>query len=237
MNKENIEKYIQPNILIFLGPPGAGKGTLSHLCVKKYKWSQLSTGNLCRQHIAEKTAIGQEIDCAIKAGKLISDALIISMVDQWLIEQVKQLSSSHDSIILDGFPRTVMQAQALYNLLNKPHFARCKTHVIRLKVEDKELISRLSSRYICQNNNCQAVYSLHENSQFKPLNERICDACSCELIRRADDQEVAVKQRLILYQKHEKQLIDFYNNINQTVKTVNADQAVENVFSQMLKLL
>lgn len=238
MKENKVKHNTNPNIVIFLGPPGAGKGTLSSLCVQKYRWVQLSTGNLCRQHIAEQTSLGKEIDCAIKAGKLISDDLIISMVDQWLDEQVADLLNSNSrSIILDGFPRTVAQAQALNNLLTKPDFALCKVFVIRLQVDDNELISRLSSRYICQNNNCQAVYSLHKNSTLKPLQESLCDICSCELTRRADDEELAVKQRLALYQKHEKQLIDFYNNINQSVKTINADQALEQVFTQMLDLL
>ncbi len=91
------------SIVIFIGPPGAGKGSLSQLCVKELGWAQLSTGNLCRYHITEQTELGKQIDLAIKSGKLISDGVIVDMVDKALPETFKQ----SPIVILDGFPRTV----------------------------------------------------------------------------------------------------------------------------------
>ena len=99
----------KPNIVIFLGPPGSGKGSLSNLAIKNMGFNQISTGNLCRHHIANATDIGKQIDVIIKAGKLISDELITNMVFDWLGQQVDKFSP----IILDGYPRTVNQAIAL----------------------------------------------------------------------------------------------------------------------------
>src|SRR5438105_2140053 len=103
------------NIFIFLGPPGSGKGSVSRLCIKDLGWVQLSTGNLCRKHIAKQTEIGKEIDFAIKSGKLVSDDLITNMVLEWF---QKDFDDSH-TVILDGYPRTIMQAQAFTKLFDK----------------------------------------------------------------------------------------------------------------------
>ena len=100
-------------LVIFIGPPGAGKGSISQLCVQAFGWKQLSTGYLCRKHINEQTEIGKEIDFSIKSGKLVSDRLIVTLVEQWLADP-----SQHESpIILDGFPRNIAQAEALHEII------------------------------------------------------------------------------------------------------------------------
>ena len=105
----------QKNLIVFMGPPGAGKGSLSQLCVDEFGWVQLSTGFLCRKHIAAQTTIGRQIDFFIKSGKLVDDSLIVDMVEEWLAEQIDQ----QRGVILDGFPRSVVQAQALDEILKK----------------------------------------------------------------------------------------------------------------------
>ena len=114
------------SVFIFIGPPGSGKGTLSHLCVSSLRWVQLSTGNLCRKHIAEQTEIGKQIDFALKSGKLVSDSLINAMVHDWFSMTIQEA----DNIILDGYPRTVAQAEALHEYLQK-NLSHVDVQVIR----------------------------------------------------------------------------------------------------------
>lgn len=220
-------------LFIFIGPPGSGKGTLSELCLKKCNWIQLSTGNLCRRHINQKTEIGKLIDFTIKSGKLISDRVIISMVEEWLIEQ----SENNNSIILDGFPRTIGQAKALAELLQKERFSNFKVKLIKMNVKDEQIIARLSARRICNNSKCQAVYSLIENSSLKPKKSNFCDKCSEKLIQRSDDNKESIKERLKIYYQHEKELINFYKDISYSVIDLNVDQLIEKVFEDFLNLV
>src|SRR5437870_4418018 len=106
-------------IYIFIGPPGAGKGTLAQLCASRMGWIQCSTGDLCRKHVAEQSPLGMQIDLLIKSGKLISDELVIEMVEEWLHKNLY----AYEHIIFDGFPRTRVQAELLEALLKKPSFS------------------------------------------------------------------------------------------------------------------
>jgi adenylate kinase len=221
------------NMFIFLGPPGSGKGSLSQLCVKRLGWTQLSTGNLCREHIAEQTEIGKQIDFAIKSGKLITDSLIICMVDEWLRKNL----GKHTAVILDGFPRTIKQADSLRELLALPDFLTVKLSVIKMLVEDAEVVKRLSSRFICQNNKCQSVYSLSQNSLLKPKRYLLCDDCSSSLIRRTDDEEQAIRDRLLIYHKHEQDLINFYTGMGQLVISLDGEKSLEDVYDQFVTVI
>jgi len=218
-------------MLIFLGPPGSGKGSLSQLFFRREKWQQLSTGNLCRQHIINKTEIGKTIDFAMKSGKLISDSLIISMVADWL----RGNGQKYSTIILDGFPRTVEQASALHELLLQPEFADMKLKVVRVNVSDKAVHERLTGRTICENNKCQVVYSNHSGSQLGPVKEMVCDICSCKLVRRHDDNITAIDERLQQYHKHENALIAFFNSVGETIIEINGEEPIELVYEQVLK--
>ncbi len=220
-------------VYIFIGPPGAGKGSLSQLCVKRLGWSQLSTGNLCRRHISEQTSIGKDIDFAIKSGKLIPDSLITSMVVEWLSSQNTNL----DSVILDGFPRTLAQAQALHDALHSDLKLAAKLNVIKLKVEDQTVVSRLSSRLICQNSSCQMVYSASKNSNLTSTRGDLCESCTSPLIRRADDSEEAVKNRLVVYHKHANDLVEFYKSVGMFKGDLIVEQPLENVFGQFMELI
>lgn len=214
------------DILIFVGPPGSGKGSISGLCVKDFGWTQLSTGNMCRKHIAEQTPVGKAIDFAIKSGKLISDELVTSMIEQSLQEYLDKSSV----IILDGYPRTVAQARQLAQLL-KTKFKNIKLTLVRFNVPDDLLVERLSARYICKNQNCQAVYSLLSGSQQAPKHDLVCDKCGQPLYRREDDQPAAVKERLKMYHAYEQDLLNFYRTENpHQIISLDADKALAEVF-------
>ena len=220
------------NIIIFIGPPGSGKGSLSHLCVKDLDWAQLSTGSLCRRHIAQNSAIGQKIDFAIKSGKLIDDDLIVSMVDEWLGEN----GMLNQYIILDGFPRTIAQAEALDKLL-RDKFASVQVHVVKLDVSSDTVIKRLTARFICPNDACQAVYSTLVNSDLKSQDLYRCDECSQVLVSRSDDTIEAIKERLVLYYAYEQMLIDYYKHKNQFIGEIHGEQSLRNVFQDFRLLL
>ena len=217
------------DIIIFLGPPGSGKGSLSQLCVEKLGWQQLSTGNLCRDQIARGTDIGKQIDFVIKSGKLISDSLILAMVQEWLGEHAHAGSGA---VIFDGFPRVVSQAQALNEQLASSKDMRLC--VVRLVVSDQEVMHRLLARYICQNNTCQRVYSLHEHSEHKPVKEMTCNECNSPLVKRLDDEVSAITERLRSHYEHEQMLLDFYENIGQPVTSIEAQAPLDKVYNELV---
>ena len=223
---------LKTDIIILIGPPGAGKGSLAHLCIKHLGWKQLSTGNLCRKHIAEQTEIGRQIDFAIKSGKLVSDSLITGAVDAWLSEQIGRIPA----VILDGFPRTVAQAKALDDYVQqKKDYLRLK--VIKLAISNDKVIARLCNRYICFNVDCQAVYSLGAGSTLVPQREMMCDSCGSSLIRRKDDEEDAIIERLQIYGKHEQDLLNFYKNSHCAIAECNVERSLGEIFEDFKTLV
>ncbi len=220
---------MKQDIVIFLGPPGSGKGSLSQHCVEKLGWQQLSTGNLCRDHIARGTDIGNEIDFFIKSGKLISDSLILAMVQEWLAEHTTKESSA---VIFDGFPRVVSQARALQEQL--AGFKNLRLFVVRLVLSDQEVMHRLLARSICQNNRCQRVYSLHPSSEHQPGKAMTCDECQSPLIKRLDDESGAIKERLRCHYEHEQELLDFYKTIGHPVITIEAHVPLNKVYNELV---
>ena len=215
-----------------MGPPGAGKGSLASLCTVQFGWLQISTGNLCRKHIAEQTKIGKEIDLIIKSGKLISDDLITSMVFDWFSEN----STSASGVIFDGYPRTVAQAQAFDSLL-KSQFPEVSERVVLFDLTDDVVVDRLCSRYICQNKDCQAVYSFTAHKDLVSEGKLVCSLCSAPLGRRDDDNEIAVRKRLEIYHRHERQLVDFYRNNNSKIIELDASLQLPQVFEDFVKNL
>lgn len=217
------------DIVIFLGPPGSGKGSLSQLCVEKLGWQQLSTGNLCRDHIARGTDIGKQIDFVIKSGKLISDSLILAMVQEWLTEHTTKESGA---VIFDGFPRVLSQAHALHEQLAQ--FKDLRLFLVRLVLSDQEVMYRLLARSICQNNRCQRVYSLHAHSAHKPGRAMICDGCESPLVKRLDDEGSAIQERLRTHYEHEQALLDFYKTNGQPVTTIEAHVPLSEVYNELV---
>jgi adenylate kinase len=220
----------QGQLFIFMGPPGSGKGSLSGLCSRELGWAQLSTGNLCRKHISEGTAIGKQIDFAIKSGKLIPDTLMTAMVGQWL-----ESCTNIGGIILDGYPRTVAQAQSLNEFLAQPAMSRFSLKVIVLKIEDQKVIERVCGRAVCQNKDCQAVYSSIQ-AKLAPRIAMVCDVCQGSLIRRVDDVQETVYERLQSYHKHHQPLIEFYQQIGQPIVSLNVDKELHEIFHEFKKL-
>lgn len=219
------------NIYVFLGPPGVGKGSLSRLCVDTLGWVQLSTGNLCRSHIAKQTDIGKKIDFTIKSGKLIPDSLITDMVKQWFTDNC----SLNSTVILDGYPRTVAQAIAIRDMFEN-NLSTYKLNVVKLVIPEEVVITRLSSRLICGNNECQAVYSAVTQS-LVPRNLNSCDKCSSVLIRRQDDEEKYIRERLSIYNQHEGDLLKYYSQLGQRVLSLNVEKQLEDVFAEFKRLI
>ena len=216
-------------VFIFIGPPGAGKGSLSSLCVKQFGWLQISTGNLCRKHIAEQTKIGKEIDLITKSGKLINDELINSMVFEWFGEHADKASG----IIFDGYPRTVAQAEA-FDLMLRDMFPSMRVRVVLFNLADDIVVNRLCSRYICQNKECQAIYSFAAGSDVAAMPTVLCDLCSGPLGRREDDNEEAVRKRLEIYHRHEQQLIGFYRSNESEIIELDASKPLDEVFNDFV---
>jgi len=222
----------QRSFFILMGPPGSGKGTLSRLLVNKHGWIQMSTGNLCRKHIDEGSEIGRRIDFALKSGKLIDDRLITKLVMEWVNQQPKSAW-----IILDGYPRTVTQAQAFDDVVSHELQSSAALNIVRLKISDGVVIERLGRRLVCGNKDCQAVYSAVGASSLAPKNDAMCDACGAHVERRIDDDLETITQRLKTYYEHEKTLLDFYKTRGHQVKMLDVNKDVSGILLDFEKLI
>ena len=185
--------------IIMLGAPGSGKGTIGKEICKKYNLTHLSTGDIFRDEIKRNTDLGKKANEYISNGKLVPDEITISMVEDKLIKL--------GNVLLDGFPRTINQAESLKNFLNKKQ--KSIIAVINLCIPDEDIIKRTSSRVICSNKECGATF----NTIFMPPKvEGICDVCGSKLIVRDDDKPETIKERLNVYYKNTEPLISFYKN-------------------------
>ena len=212
-----------------MGPPGSGKGTLASICIKEFGWEQISTGNLCRNHIQRNTDIGNSIKSILDSGKLVSDEIIVSMIKEWLSLN-KDFSKN---IIFDGFPRTKKQAELLYQLL-KDLGKDSQLMLIKFQVDNDVLVDRIVSRVICSNKDCQQVYSLSQNS-FK----KSCDFCDSILYKRDDDTKDKLMNRIDLYYQNEKSIIDFFVSKGVIAQVINIDgqKSMQDVFTDFSKLI
>jgi len=184
--------------LIFLGAPGSGKGTQAVRLAEKIDVLHLSTGDLLRAAVKNGTELGKKAESYMKAGELVPDNIIIG-----LIEEKQQAGDLNSGFILDGFPRTIPQAEALDAM-----FERVGTQIdkaVLLDVDDEEIIKRLSGRLYCTG--CQAGYNYPANM---PKVEGVCDKCGGKLIRRPDDEPEVVKNRLDVYKKQTQPIEDYY---------------------------
>jgi len=219
-----------PNCYIFIGPPGSGKGSLAQMCIDKFGWRQLSTGNLCRQHISEGTKIGEEIDFLIKSGRLVPDSLVSSMVADWLEKQV----GDPTTMILDGFPRTKEQAEYLDSVLDRVKVWKLK--IVNLKIDDALVVDRLANRFICQNEECQAIYSLDPSCMELDGNDFVCEVCNESLYRRKDDKPEAIRKRLEVYHRHEEDLLRFYRDGGHSIITLDVEMPLLEVYKNFKNL-
>ncbi len=184
------------NIILF-GPPGAGKGTQSAFLVEQMKMTHISTGNLLRAAVAEKTPLGVKAKSFMDSGKLVPDDVVIGLVEDILGKIGNQ------GFVLDGFPRTPPQAEALEGLFKKLKISLKK--VVFLEVPRKVLLGRLTGRRVCDS--CGSVYHIETN---RPKTENVCDKCGSKLSHRSDDKEEVISQRLLAYETSTAPVKDFY---------------------------
>jgi adenylate kinase len=193
------------NLMLF-GAPGAGKGTQAKFLIEKYGIPQISTGDILRAAIADKTDMGMEAKKFMDEGKLVPDSTIIGIIKDRLAED-----DCKNGFILDGFPRTLPQAEALNDLMKEMGISLDK--VISLNVPDELIVGRVTGRKVC--NKCGASFHVEFNP---PKEEGVCDYCGGELITRKDDNAETVKSRLGAYHEQTAPLIDFYTNMGVMVE-------------------
>ena len=187
-------------IIIMLGAPGTGKGTVAGILQEKLGIKQVSTGDIFRKNIKEGTDLGKLAEEYISKGKLVPDDVTVKVVEDRLEEK-----DVENGIILDGFPRTVKQAEELDKILAKK--GKKVDKVINLTTPDEEIIERIVNRRVCSNQECKAVYNLVLNP---PKQDGICDKCGSKLVKRKDDTEETVKARLETYFEQTSPLVEYY---------------------------
>ena len=210
--------------LILLGPPGAGKGTQASSIVAEYGITHISTGDIFRHNIKNETELGKKVKSYLDKGQLVPDELTIDLVwDRLSKDDCKK------GFLLDGFPRTINQAEALQKGLEERGLKLDK--VINIDVDKNILVERLSGRRVCKN--CGETYHIDNKPTLK---DGVCDKCSGEVIQRADDNEKTVLDRIEVYEKQTFPLIDFYKNLG-LILTVDGTLSIEDVFSQIKESL
>lgn len=181
---------------IFLGPPGAGKGTLAAQVAEEYGIPQISTGDIFRENIKNQTELGKKVKAILDSGGLVSDEVVLEIVEDRL-----KKDDCKNGFILDGFPRTIPQAEAFEKL-------GIDVKVVNFEVDNDLIIARLSNRCVCKN--CKANY----NVKFMPPKvEGKCDKCGGELFTREDDKLESITHRLEVYRKETEPLIEFYKKL------------------------
>lgn len=185
--------------LILFGPPGAGKGTQAKFIVDRFSIPQISTGDMLRQAVKDKTSLGLIAKQIMDSGALVPDDVVLGLVGERIA-----LSDCNDGFVLDGFPRTIPQAEALVLILD--NLDKSIEHVISLDVDHSEIIVRLSGRRTCSS--CGKGYHLRFDP---PKVNGVCDLCNAPLIQRDDDAEQTVENRLLVYDQMTAPLKDYYN--------------------------
>ncbi len=211
--------------LILMGPPGAGKGTQSQRIEKSHGIVQLSTGDMLRVEVASGSDLGKEAKDVMESGGLVSDELIIAMISSRIDQD-----DCKKGFILDGFPRTTLQAEALDTMLTEKGLKI--EHVIEMKVDDEAMVKRITGRFTCAE--CGAGY--HDEFQ-KPEKEGVCDQCGgTEFIRRADDNAETVRARLQAYHEQTAPILSFYKKKG-SVKSVEGMASIDEVTEQLNAVL
>ncbi|RBP67421.1 adenylate kinase [Alkalibaculum bacchi] len=206
--------------IVLLGPPGAGKGTQAAKIIEEYSVPHISTGDIFRKNLKEGTPLGIKAKGYMDQGLLVPDELVVDLVKDRLLEE-----DCKDGFMLDGFPRTVLQAESLEEELTR--LGQTLNAVININVDAELLFKRLTGRRICKS--CGATYHVY----FNPTkSEGICDKCGGELYQRDDDQEATVKKRLEVYQEQTQPLIDYYKNKG-TLVDIDGVGEIDDVFSQI----
>lgn len=210
--------------IVLLGPPGAGKGTQAKSISNKYSIPHISTGDIFRKNISENTPLGVEAKSYMDKGQLVPDEVTINMVKDRL-----QQADCENGYLLDGFPRTVAQAEALDSFLVERN-EQLDTALL-IKVPNEFILERMTGRRVCPS--CGASYHIKFNP---PANGDKCDLCVSEVIQRKDDTVETVKERLDVYEKETQPLIDFYAN-KKLLSEVDGTKAINEVFRGICEIL
>ena len=208
--------------LILIGPPGGGKGTQSKYLIDQFDIPQISTGDMLRRNINNNTSIGKEAQKFMNSGQLVPDSIILDMMQKRLTEQ-----DCKNGYILDGFPRTIPQAEGLDYLLKGVN--QQLDHVIVMDIPDNLIITRLSNRRSCKG--CGQVYNLIFEP---PENAGKCNNCNEELYLREDDNPATIQQRLTVYHQQTKPVIKYYSDQRLT-KVIDSKGTIDEIRSDILK--
>lgn len=210
--------------IVLLGPPGAGKGTQAKSISNRYSIPHISTGDIFRKNISEETPLGIEAKRYMDNGQLVPDEVTINMVKDRLT-----WDDCKNGYLLDGFPRTVIQAEALQEFLAGRN-EQLDTALL-IEVPMGFILERMTGRRVCPS--CGASYHI----KFNPSNtDGVCDVCGSEIVQRKDDTEETVKERLDVYERQTQPLIDFYKKIN-LLSTVDGTKAINSVFENICDIL
>jgi adenylate kinase len=210
--------------VVLLGPPGAGKGTQAKLLREKFEACQVSTGDILRKAVADQSPLGKEASAYIRRGDLVPDGVIVKLVAERLKEK-----DCAQGFILDGFPRTIPQAQSLEEILQKMGLGL--QSVLLVQVPHRIIVERLAGRRTCKD--CGALYHL----KFNPsASESVCDRCGGELLQRDDDREETISARLKVYDKQTAPLVDYYRQRG-ILREIDGVGSVDDIRNRLIKAL
>ena len=207
--------------LLLIGPPGSGKGTQAKFLVDHFSIPQISSGDMLRENVHNETELGKEAQKFMKAGELVPDSVILDMMKNRLTE-----SDCRNGYILDGFPRTMPQAEGLDQLLGD--MSQNLDHVVVMDVPDNLIITRLSSRRSCKG--CGRVYNLIFEP---PANSGECNECSEKLYLREDDNPATIQQRLKVYYEQTEPVINYYSKQGMT-KIIDSKVSIDEIKTEIL---
>ena len=208
--------------LLLIGPPGGGKGTQAKILIDRFAIPQISTGDMLRENIHNNTSLGQEAQKYIKSGQLVPDSIILDMMKKRLAEE-----DCSNGFLLDGFPRTIPQAEGLDNLLKGMN--QKLDHVIVMDLPDNLIITRLSNRRSCKG--CGQVYNLIFEP---PKNAGKCNICNEDLYLREDDNPATIQRRLTVYHQQTKPVIKYYSDQGLT-NVIDSKGTIDEIRSDILK--
>jgi len=209
--------------MVLLGPPGAGKGTQAALLIKEFGLLHVSTGDMLREAVKEGNEMGQKVSGYMNSGELVPDEIVTALV----IERMNKPDAKR-GVILDGYPRTRIQAESLDSSLEGS--GKSLAVVLYFKTSEDVAVQRLSGRRVCRN--CGKNYHV---TNMPPAKEDICDACDGQLYQREDDKPETVRKRLVVYEESTEDLIEYYRDKGQ-LKEVNGDIPAEKLFEDIKAL-
>lgn len=210
-------------LLVLFGPPGSGKGTQAEMLASRLGFVHYSTGEVFRTHIAKRTSLGLKVEGYVVSGSLVPDEIVLEVVEDFV------QTNRHNSIVFDGFPRTVPQADGLDRLLKR--LGLKLTMAVLIDLNDEEVVKRLSSRRQCRS--CSKIYNL---TFSPPQKEGVCDECDGELYQRRDDEEETIRGRLAVYRQQTSPLIDYYQKQGLMVRLDGA-MGRDRVFQELAALI